>query len=101
MIADFEIQNVLTRPIHQVMRPSSSDESRTASWPEYDLAFIGHQSWVALEHIDEFVLLRMTVAQCRLRAWFEAREVDAEVSQPEDLTEPSPFAPSNTTVSRS
>ena len=50
-------------------------------------AFVGVQRRPALKHINEFVLLRMRMAQRRRRIGREAREIHAKVGQPEQIAQ--------------
>src|SRR5262245_62264947 len=62
-------------------------EASAHSRLETRLAGVGHERGIALENVDELILLRVRMAQGRVRARGEPREVDAEVLQPEEISE--------------
>src|SRR5690606_13963038 len=51
------------------------------------LAGFRHQRDVALQHVDELVLVRMPVPQRRPRAGRQLHEVDAEMAEPERVAQ--------------
>src|SRR5262249_25700180 len=54
---------------------------------ELGLARVGDERGLALEHVDELVLLAVAVEERGLDSGRQTREVDAEVLEPEEIAE--------------
>src|SRR5262245_17661358 len=94
--ADLEINRVAFGAIDEAVRDAAAGlEARRVARPEHGLAVVLLQDQLALEHVDELVLVLMPVAQRRGRACFDAREIDAELGQPGRVADPLLFAPGN------
>src|SRR5262252_4020701 len=62
-------------------------EARGVTRPQHSRATVLDQCDLALEHIDELVLVLVPVTQRRGCAWLEPREVDAELGQPGNVAQ--------------
>ena len=68
--------------VDEAMRDTAAGlEACGIPWPEHGLALVLPQDQFAFKHVDELVLLFVPVAQCRGRACFDARDIDAELGQ--------------------
>ena len=61
-------------------------------WRERDLAPVRHQCGVALQDVDEFILLAVPVKQRRLSAGMQGGQVYAEVLETEQIAKRAFFA---------
>ena len=87
-VADFEVHDLLGRLVDEaVCVARASLETGAHAWRELVPPFISVQRGPASQDVDELVLPRVRVAKGRHRLGRQAREVDAEVAQPEDLTQ--------------
>src|SRR5579862_12615 len=81
--ADFEVDRVVVSAIDKTMSDATAGfEAAGVPRLEDRLAIVLVQDQLALKHINELILVLMGVAQRGSRAWFDARDVDAELSQP-------------------
>src|SRR5271168_4051168 len=93
-IANLEIDDVLIGFVDQVMGVAASPlEAGARAWLQRRAAGVGDQRRLALQDVDELVLLRMRMADRGRPARFEARDVDAEIGEPERVAERPLVAP--------
>jgi hypothetical protein len=89
--ADLETDRHHVRFVDQVMPVASTlRKGRAIAGAQHGLAAILDQGQLALEHIDEFVLVRMPVALARPVARRQAHEIDPEISDPTSIAQPLP-----------
>ncbi len=67
-------------------------ERRALTGAQQHLALVVDEDELALEHIDELVLVRMPMALARPSAGRQAHEIDAEVDEAAGVAEPLPDA---------
>src|SRR5262245_19952974 len=86
--SELEIQRVALRLVDEVMAIGNAGlEAYAIAWLEHGLATILDQHELAFEHIDEFILLLVPMAQRRRRARLQPREIDAELGEPRHIAE--------------
>jgi hypothetical protein len=87
-VADLEVDDLLDGLVQQVVRVAAAGlEPRAHAGRKRRAALVGLERRAALQDVDELVLPRMRVAQRRLRARREPREVHAEVREAEDVAQ--------------
>src|SRR5215471_10220781 len=86
--ADLEVDRVALRPIYEMMTVSDpSLETRGIARLQHGRAAILDQHDLTLEHVNELVFGLVPVAQRGGGAGLEAREVDPELREPDDVAE--------------
>ena len=87
-VADFEVHDLLAGFVDQAVRVACARlEACALAGRELLPSLVGVQRGPALQDVDELILPRVRVAKGRYRVGCQAREVDAEVAQPEDLAQ--------------
>src|SRR2546430_2474178 len=87
--ANLEINRIASGAVGKAMRDAAASlEARRIAPPEHGLAVVLLQDQLAFEHVDELVLLLVPVAQRRGRARFDARDIHAELGQPDRIADP-------------
>src|SRR5215471_6974773 len=87
--ADFEIDRHRARLVDHVMAVAGSfRKRRTIAGAQNRLARVFDQRQLALEHIDEFVFVRMPVALARPIPRRQMHEIDAEILEASGIAEP-------------
>jgi hypothetical protein len=84
-IANFEIHHVSIGTVHQLMRNARGRKSRAHAGTENRFAGVRDQCRFALQYINEFILLAVTMQKGRLSSRQQPREIYAEVLEPESL----------------
>src|SRR5262249_14534823 len=92
--ADLDVDGVALGAVDQAIAVRDARlPSGGVPWPEHGLAAVLAQHHLALEHVDELVLVLVPVALRRGGARLEPREVHAELVEPDGIAEPLALAP--------
>src|SRR5690349_9453319 len=87
-IADFEVYDLLVAVVHEAVGIAGAGlEPGTHARGERGAALVGVKCRRALQHVHELVLQRMRVAQGRHCTRREARQIDSEIRQAEQVTQ--------------
>src|SRR6185437_15255694 len=85
-VADFEINHLARTAIHELVRvPAAGAETGAVAGLHRGFAGIGDQYRLALDDIDELVLLGVMMADRRHRARRQMCQIDAEILETERL----------------
>src|SRR5262249_36595506 len=86
--ADLEVDRIARAAVDQAMGDAAAGlEARRVAGLEHGLAIVFLEHELAFEHVDEFVLLLVPVPQRRRRSRLDACDVDAELGQPDSVTD--------------
>jgi hypothetical protein len=87
-IADFEIDDVLASLVDEAMGVAASRlEAGAYAGLKRCAARVSEQGRAAFENVNKLILLRVRMAQSRATAGGKARDVDAEIREPEQIPE--------------
>lgn len=87
-VADLEVDNFLVGFVDEVMSVAASRlEAGAHAGLKSRPTGVRDQDRAPFKDIDELVLLRVRMAQSRGAAWRKTRDVDAEIRQPEQVSE--------------
>src|SRR5690242_15880033 len=100
-VAHLDEHDVARRSVHEVMSVTRTGlEPRAHPGPKQRFAAARHERSLAFEDVHELILLRMSVPQRGYRTGREARQVHAEVREPEVLSERTLLTPSHARCER-